>query len=126
MKNQGKTNEIKDILNKYKTIIVVAMDITYEKLKNISLTFIGKSGKPVRTKISETGLRQLVSTTTNTLTLQNVLTKTPNLVTEFNKLSLKDQLVVLGVGGPKSVEKLITKNKWNSINDIPSEMNWLK
>ena len=96
------------------------------KLKNINLTFIGKSGKPVRTKISETGLRQLIDTITNTLTLQNVLTKIPNLVTEFNKLNLKDQLVVLGVGGPKAVEKLITKNKWNSINDIPTEMNWLK
>lgn len=28
-------NEIKDILNKYSTVVVVAMDITYSKLKNI-------------------------------------------------------------------------------------------
>ena len=96
------------------------------KLPNIKLTFIGKSGKPVRTKISETGLRQLIDIASNTLTLQNVLTKIPNLVTEFNKLKLSEQLVVLGVGGPKAVEKLIAKNKWQSINDVPSEMNWLK
>lgn len=96
------------------------------KLPNVKLMFVGKSGKPVRTKISETGLRQLIDTTSNTLTLQNVLTKIPNLITEFNKLKLSEQLVVLGVGGPKAVEKLITKNKWQSINDIPSEMNWLK
>jgi NAD-dependent DNA ligase len=96
------------------------------KLPNVKLTFIGKAGKPVRTKISETGLRQLIDTASNTLTLQNVLTKIPNLTSEFNKLSLADQLVVLGVGGPKAVEKLITKNKWRSIVDIPAEMNWLK
>ena len=95
--------EMIKIANKYKT-----------------LTYLNDKGKEIRTKISVETIKKLPK-----VNLTNILTRVPNLMDVFNSRSLEEQLNMIGCGTVDKCKKLISKYKWNTLEDVPEEYKYI-
>lgn len=85
--------------------------------KLCKLKFVNDKGVEIKSSVSEAKLRKLA-----TLNMATVLTLIPNLLDELYKLSLVNQLIVLGFGGEKAVRKLIGMRCWQTLHDVDEKL----
>lgn len=77
--------------------------------KMCDLEYYNEKGKHVKSKISEETLRKIFI---NEINIQLLIPRIKNLITSFQKLSIENQLYVLGQGGKQQIKKKIEKHKY--------------